>query len=179
MFGKLGESLKEKLAAEPVDCPRGWGSVSFPASGVLVFGFVWVGRTCPLSGAENCAECGYQTNPDALKLNENLAALEQMRGSGTLTETEYGERRTALLTLHPMADATAGFRITAWILGPLGILFGAAGMVLAQQLHEGFWGLCGIGAVMLVLTISFANLARKRPEPQASDSSSPYRDPLR
>lgn len=178
MFGKLGQSLKEKLAAEPIDCPRGWGSVTFPASGLFLGGIIWVGRTCPISGAENCAGCGYQTNPDALKLNENLAVLEQMRRDGTLTETEFGERRTALLTLHPEADATVGFRITAWILGPLGILFVAAGIVLARELHEGFWGLGGVGAVMLVLTISFANLARKRPQTQASDAS-PYRDPLR
>lgn len=179
MFGKLGSSLKEKLAAEPIDCPRGWGSVCFPASGVFTFGFVWIGRTCPISGAENCAGCGYQTNPDALKLHENLAMLEQMLGNGTLTEIQYGERRTALLTLHPIADATAGFRIAAWIMGPLGTLFAAAGIVLAREVHEAFWVLCGIGVVLLVLTISFAKLARRRQEPQTLDSSSSYRAPLR
>ena len=58
---------------------------------------------------------------------------------------------------------------------PIGMLCAAVGAALGLELHPGFWGIAGLGAVMLALTVSFATLA-KRPATDQNASEWPVRD---
>lgn len=153
-----------KLSAEPIECPRGWGKVGFQMSGLFMLPFVSIGRTCPISAAESCSDCQFESNPDAMSLRENLGVLDEMRNQGVLTREEYEVRRSALVSLHPVPSRRAAFRTTAWILGPLGSLFALGGAFLALRHGSpswsiAFWCMASIGAILIALTISFAALA--------------------
>lgn len=161
MFAKIRESIQNKLSSEPIECPRGWGKVGFQFNGGAMMPFLWLARSCPISGSETCSGCGHESNPDAVRLQENLVALEAMRQAGAINEEEFADRRKAVMTLHTTRGNHAGFRIAAWILGPLGLLFGGGGTVLALRVAEEFWVMTAFGAILLALTLSFAALGRK------------------
>ena len=161
MFEKLRKTIRNTTASPPVECPRGWGPVTFQLSGMLVLPFAIAGRKCPISGTETCATCTYASNPDSLRLGENLAELERLQQAGLLSKDEHAQRRSALLVLHAPGDPRIGYRTTAWILGPLGTLAMGAGLLIDLEEPVFFWLLTTIGGVLLALTISFAALGRR------------------
>ena len=55
--------FNDKFSAEPIECPRGWGEVSFVLKFVLVPPIFVIGRRCPIGGVEQCKDCRYQVNP--------------------------------------------------------------------------------------------------------------------
>ncbi len=167
------EEVKDGTGAPPIDCPRGWGSVSFGLRGEAVLPWFEISRKCPIGGVAECASCGHPYNPDRVdNLRRGLDELENLRRDGVLTEAEAACQREGLMNLTGNTQATLeNFRLTAWILGPLGFLFSAAGVILGILMHPGFYGLAGVGAVLLALCISFAGVSRRRA--QAIDEAWP------
>ena len=49
--------------AEPFECPRGWGSVSFVRKMVIIPPIFAVERVCPIGGVTHCKQCTYPVNP--------------------------------------------------------------------------------------------------------------------
>ena len=162
------KAIRAYTGHDPVECPRGWGKVSFVGSFWFFPPVGGLSRTCPIGGVEQCGECKYASNPDAFRLADQLVELERLRGDGKVSDEEYATRRAAVVQLH-VQPAGRSQEIAAWILGPLGALLAAAGTVLALQVHPGFWGMAGAGAVLLVLGFSFWVLARSARTRAGSD----------
>ncbi len=170
------DKVKEATRADPIDCPRGWGPVSFQASINWFAGFFGVERACPISGSENCASCRHPYNPaDMERLRERLEELQSLLNEGALTQEEHDLRRHLIVAMLSDPDAGSledGFRITAWILGPVGVVISLFGTWLAMTVHPGFWGLGGAGALIVALCLSFAALSVRRstdPGPHDAD----------
>ena len=153
------DEIREAAKSDAIDCPRGWGDVAF---GLKIDGFPPFGqisRQCPLAGVSSCSSCRYPFNPEKTeRLRESLVELENLCEQGVLTENEYQQQRRQLLMF--IADPIPGWPaiITAWILGPLGGVFVGTGWGVAENFHPGFWGLAGIGGVLLALAASFAGI---------------------
>ena len=167
------DRLKDLARAEPIDCPRGWGEVSFVAEVSAFWPFISFERQCPISGTQNCASCRHACNPDRLdQLKAALKEVEQLHADGTLTAEELRVRRAAIVRFQDFLENTTGrrdsYRTAAWILGPLGVLFTAVGGWLVATKHPAFWTLAGSGAIMLALTISFGVLAAPRDDDAGS-----------
>jgi hypothetical protein len=167
-FADTLKTIKDAAGHDPVECPRGWGKVSFVGSFWFVPPFGGVSRACPIGGVEQCGECKYASNPDAFRLADQLAELERLHGDGKISTEEHATRRAAVVHLH-VRPPGRGLEIAAWIVGPLGALLAGVGPVLALQFHPGFWGLAGAGAALLVLGFSFWVLARSARARAASD----------
>jgi hypothetical protein len=171
-------SIKEASSSEPMQCPRGWGEVSFHLSVDGFFPAVWdVSRKCPIGGVESCQKCRHPYSPDAsARLREDLEELQVLLRDGVLTKEEHAQRRTLILGLHEgtMTPPGYGFRVTAWILAPVGILLTGTGLWLAAKLHPGFWGMALAGVLVLGLCISFAALAHGRAKGSEEKHSRPY-----
>ena len=45
--------LKDKFAAEPIECPRGWGEVTFVQDVQFFPVFLTIQRSCPIGGVES------------------------------------------------------------------------------------------------------------------------------
>ena len=163
--------LEEKLrgvtdatAATPIECPRGWGPVSFHLEINGFIPFFSFERKCPIGGVTQCDSCRHPLNPGNIaQLRTNLTELEQLYGERKLSEREYNEQRQLITGLQDHGDKRRreAFRITAWILGPLGILLTAAGCWFAEQDAKAMFMITP-GAVMVALAISFAWLARTK-----------------
>jgi len=162
-FKSTMSSLREASATEPFQCPRGWGEVSFHLSIDGLPPFYWaISRECPIGAAESCLKCCYPFNPAAdVKLRESLEELEGLRRDGVLTEEEHATRRRMLIGMHEhlLRPPGYGFRITAWLLGPIGVILLGVGYWLAVNVHKGFWGAAAAGLLALGLCLSFAVLA--------------------
>jgi len=155
--------LKEATSSQPVQCPRGWGEVSFnlDLDGMppYFFGFT---RTCPIGGVTSCTDCAYPFNPeDVERLRENLTELTNLRDEGVLSESEYAIRRQMIIELQHGKDSLPGegFYTAAWTLGPLGVVIIGAGIWLVQAFHRAFVGVVIGGAIVLALSLSFAVVA--------------------
>jgi uncharacterized membrane protein YfcA len=70
-----------------------------------------------------------------------------------------------------------GSRITAWILGPAGVILTAAGIWLGRTVDQEFWVMAGIGMAMLALCVSFTAIALIKRQPR--DEKRPPRDEKR
>lgn len=155
------DKVKELSSTEPVPCPRGWGDIKF---NYTVDGWsLNLSRQCPIGGVEYCSACSYPYNPNKIEtMKENLQYLEQLRQDNMLTEREYNVRRFMIVCMLNDKSLNPGFgyRVTAWILGPLGIVSTAAGAWLGFNLHPGYYGISGIGAAMICLSLSFFAIAR-------------------
>jgi len=155
-------TVTDAAASKPFECPRGWGNVSFHLEIGGFPPFLSFERKCPIGGVTTCDACRHPLNPHNIEqLQSSLAQLDELRRQGGVTDQEHATRRRLIVGLenHGEYRRREGFRITAWILGPLGVLLLAAGLWLSQ-VHAGFYGLLAGGAVMSGLTLSFAWLAR-------------------
>ena len=165
-ISETSEAIRAHTRAEPIECPRGWGQVAFVSSVWAVPPLFGVDRKCPIAGVGDCGDCGYASNPDALRLAEQLDALARLRAEGALSDDEHALRRRAVLHLHDGSVTRRRWqRTTAWLLGPLGALITISGVGLGLHVHPGFWGLAAGGALCLVLALSFWGMSR----PAASD----------
>ena len=154
--------FKDKFSAEPIDCPRGWGQVSFVRKLVLVPPIFVIGRRCPIGGVEHCRQCRYQVNPvSADLLRVQLQELEELRG-GTLSDAEFRIRRRLIIAAKAPPPGIPGQRAgaAALVLGPLGVVTVGAGWYLSAAVHVGFLGLLGGGLVLSALAVGFAGLSR-------------------
>ena len=155
------QSIKDATSSAPIDCPRGWGEVTFSTDIDGFPPFMQISRKCPIAGVKDCASCGHPYNPARMEqLRTTLAELEQLCDEGKLTESEYQAQRRMLLAFqHTLENVPGEYSlITAWILGPLGIVAALAGSWLAQSVHVGFYGLTAVGAVLLAVATSFGGI---------------------
>ncbi len=154
--------LRDASESGPIQCPRGWGEVAFmlEVDGILPF---WdLSRKCPIGGVSSCEECHHPHSPEATdRLRAGLDQLQTLLREGVVTEPEYAVRRRMLIGLHESLRSPPGhgLRMTAWILGPAGIILTGAGVWLMQAFHGGFVGITVVGILLLGLCVSFAVLA--------------------
>ncbi len=156
------DTLKKVAAAEPIECPRGWGEVSFQISLGGVTPFFTIDHTCPIGGVEACVSCDYPVKPeDGQRLRENLEQLDALRKEGVLSEPEYTARRQMIAGLveRKTSPPGEGYRIAAWLLGPAGLILTAAGVWLGWNVDPEFWAMAGVGMATLALCASFAAIA--------------------
>ncbi len=154
------DKVKELSAAAPVDCPRGWGAVSFLVSGAGMLPFVSLERACPIGGVGSCAACRHPPNPERVeRLRAILSELESLRRDGTLTGAEYEAQRAALLEVGAVRRAGEGMAIAAWILVPTGLFLGAVGAWLVERVHEGFLAFAVGGGLSTVVGLGLAMAA--------------------
>lgn len=158
-FSNTVEGIKAATTHDPVECPRGWGPVSFVGSAWVIPPMFGVSRECPIGGVTRCGECKYPTNPEVFRLAEQLAELRRLRDEGELSPAEYGMRRQALVYLHADTRGRA-FYAAGWIMCPLGALIAVIGIALALRYAPGLWAIAILGAVVLCLGMSFFALAR-------------------
>jgi hypothetical protein len=137
--------FKDKFAAEPIDCPRGWGEVTFAQDVQFFPVFLTIQRTCPIGGAENCAKCRHPMNPGLVEhLRRQLEELEGLRGSLRGEEEFRIRRRMIVEAWEPSDDPGRATAIAALVLGPLGVLTIGAGWYLTTAVHLGFWDWRGV-----------------------------------
>lgn len=148
--------LEDKFAAEPIECPRGWGEVTFALDVQFFPVFLTIQRSCPIGGVGNCAECRHPLNPGLTeRLRLQLEELEELRGS-ILGEEEFLVRRRMIVEAwEPHRDSPGrAAAIAAVVLGPLGVLTVGAGWYLSAAVHLGFLGMAGGGLVLSSIAAS-------------------------
>jgi len=153
--------LKDQFAAEPIECPRGWGEVTFAQEVQFFPVFLTIQRSCPIGGVENCARCRHPLNPGLVEhLRVQLEELEGLRGT-TLGEEEFRIRRRMVVEAWEPHDVDPGraAAIAALVLGPLGLLAIGAGWYLSTAVHMGFLGLAGGGLVLSSIAASLAAIS--------------------
>ena len=155
--------VTEATAAAPIECPRGWGQVSFNMSftGAPPF-FFSVARQCPIAGVENCSSCKHPFNPHKTEmLRDELVQLRTLVDDGLMSDAEYFARRRMMISFQQFGAGTPGSAsaITAFILVPLGALLAGAGWWCGQNIHPGFWAMAAGGALVLALGGSFAGIS--------------------
>jgi len=165
--------FKDRWAPEPIECPRGWGTVTFVLKFFLVPPIVWVERKCPIGGVTDCSKCRYTVNPDsAEQLRLRLEELDALRGS-TLSEEEFHIRRRLIVEAREARRGVPGesAAAAAFVLGPLGFVALLAGAFLSIVVHPGFLGLVGGGLVLSALAAGFAGLSirQRRALPKADE----------
>ncbi len=147
--------------AEPFECPRGWGEVSFIRKIVLVPPIFVVERRCPIGGVTDCNKCRYQINPASTELlRMQLEELDRLRGS-MLSEAEFRIRRRLIIEAKdPHNPPGQGMAIAALVLGPLGVAAIGVGGYLSAAVSLGFLGLLGGGLVLSGLSAGFMGISR-------------------
>lgn len=173
------DTLKDVSAAEPIRCPRGWGEVCFQLSMGGWLPFFEVSRMCPIGGVSECVSCRHPVKPeDAQRLRQNLEELDSLRKEGVLSDPEYAARRKMIIGLVKTKTGPPGegYRITAWILGPAGVILTAAGVWLGANVDQEFWIMAGVGTAMLALCVSFTAIALMKRQPH--DNMRPPTDPF-
>ena len=176
--------FKDMLVPEPIECPRGWGQVSFVRKFFILPPIFSIERSCPIGGVTNCSQCLYPVDPgSAERLRLRLVELDALRGS-TLSEAEFGIRRRLIVEAqepkpHPGIPGRAA-ATAALVLGPLGVVAIAAGWYLSRIVHPGFLGLLGGGLVLSALATGFTGLSiiqrRPLPSPDAPLLEKPHED---
>ena len=166
------ERIKQHVVdvVAPIQCPRGWGKVTFQPSVNASLAGVELAQLCPIGGVTSCAECQYLFNPDDIEgMQENLRNLEDIRVEGVITDKEYQLRRRRIIELREGKETSKGegFRVAGWIVGPLGLTLIIAGSLLSWLAHIGFVALAAGGTVMLTLGLSFRHLSQPR-EPKTN-----------
>ncbi len=156
--------LKDTRAPEPIECPRGWGPVTFVRRFFLIPPIFAIDRRCPIGGVDRCQKCRYPFEPgSAERLRLRLEELEGLRGTA-LTEAEYGIRRRLIIEAREPSQGTPGDRqaAAALVLGPLGLVVTGAGWFLSSSVSLGFLALTIIGLVLIGLAGSFAGIGAMR-----------------
>jgi hypothetical protein len=154
--------FKDTWTSEPIECPRGWGSVTFVLKFFILPPIFSIDRTCPIGGVTDCSKCRYPVNPEsAERLRGRLEELDSLRG-GTLSEAEFRIRRRLIVEAHEPRQGVPGesAAAAAFVLGPLGLVATVSGAVLSLAVHAGFLGLLGGGLVLGALAAGFAGLSR-------------------
>ncbi len=154
--------LNDRFAAEPIECPRGWGPVSFVLKFFLLPPMFSIDRSCPIGGVDSCAKCRHPLNPGSAEaLRRRLEELDGLRGT-TLNEEEFRLRRRLLVEGQDPRRVVPGRKaaIAALVLGPLGVVTIGAGWYLAVAVHPGFLGLLGGGLVLSALAAGLAGVSR-------------------
>jgi len=162
------QTIKDATSHDPIACPRGWGEVSFVGSAWFIPPMIGIDRKCPIGGVNSCGECSYASNPDPVRLTEQLTALQALKDSGTLSPDDYAVRRTAVVRLHQVRPGRGAF-ITACVLTPIGVLLALVGTPLGITVHAGFWAMAGAGAILLAVSLSFWLIARSAQETEGTD----------
>ena len=163
-FHSAIDRLQEYTVVAPIQCPRGWGSVTFQTSVSASIMWIEIARKCPIAGLKSCAQCR-PFNPDDVEgMRERLRKLDDLRVERVITEEEYELRRRRIIELREETQRSKeeGFHIAAWILAPIGFVLTIAGGLLAWRIHPGFLGIAGGGAVLLTLGLSFLYLSVPR-----------------
>lgn len=153
--------FKDNPSAEPIECPRGWGQVSFIRSVTLLPVVVAIERKCPIGGVDHCTKCRYPFEPGtAEQLRLRLEELDGLRGS-TLTEEEFRIRRRLIVDARDPQHRIPGMAAAAaaLVLGPLGVVAIGAGWYFSLVVHPGFLGLLGGGLVLSALAAGFTGLS--------------------
>lgn len=154
--------LEDKFAAEPIECPRGWGEVTFALDVQFFPVFLTIQRSCPIGGVGNCGECRHRVNPGSTeRLRLQLEELDALRGS-ILGEEEFLVRRRMIVEpWEPRhGDPGRAAAIAALVLGPLGVLTVGAGWYLSAAVHLGFLGLAGGGLVLSSIAASLGVISK-------------------
>ena len=55
--------FKDTWTPEPIECPRGWGVVTFVLKFFLLPPILSIDRSCPIGGVTDCSKCRYPVNP--------------------------------------------------------------------------------------------------------------------
>jgi len=166
--------FKDTFAAKPIECPRGWGPVTFVLKTSVFFPlFLDVSRTCPIGGVTHCDKCRYPIEPGSdEELRLRLRELARLKGTA-LTEREYRIRRRLLIEAREPHPDIPGQKTatTALVLGPLGAIITGAGWYLTWTQHPGFLALLFSGVVVLGLSVSFAGISitRRRALPKPDE----------
>ncbi len=153
--------LKDKLGVEPVEpieCPRGWGQVSFVPK-IEIFE---INHRCPIGGVTSCEKCRYQVNPASTELLRlHLEELEALRGS-TLSEAEFRIRRRLIVEARDPSSDVPGQEaaVAAFILGPLGVVTTLAGWYLSATVSLGFLAILAGGLVLSALAVGTAAISK-------------------
>jgi len=159
------ERIKKHVVVAPIQCPRGWGTVTFQPYVNASLVAIELTQTCPIGGVTSCAECQYLFNPDDIEgMRERLRILDDLRVEGVIIGEEYQVRRRHIIELREGTEKNKeeGFRVAAWIVGPLGLMLITVGSLLSWLVHMGFVALAGVGTVMLTLGLSFRHLSQPR-----------------
>lgn len=154
--------FKDKFTADPIECPRGWGQVSFAPEVYLFPVFFGIERRCPIGGVESCTECRHPVDPGLTEhLRVQLEELNGLRGS-VLSEEEFLVRRRMIVEAWEPHDGDPGraAAVAALVLGPLGVLTVGAGWYLSAAVHPGFLGLAGGGLVLSSIAASLAVISK-------------------
>ena len=165
--------FKDHFEAEPIECPRGWGEVTFAPDVLFLPVFLTIQRSCPIGGVATCAKCRHPVNPGLVThLRLQLEELEGLRGRG-LGEEEFRTRRRMIVEAWEPHSGNPGraTAIAALVLGPLGVLTVGAGWYLSTAVHLGFLGLAGGGLVLSSIAASLAAISRmqRRKLPDRAD----------
>ena len=156
--------FKDRFSPEPVECPRGWGQVSFVLTFVLLPFVFALDRRCPIGGVENCKKCRHPVNPGSADLlHQQLVELEGLRGS-TLSDEEFRIRRRLIVEARAPHHGLPGDGATtaALVLGPLGVVVTGVGWYLTAAVHAGFLGLLAPGLLVTGLAVGLAGIGRHR-----------------
>ena len=178
--------FRDKFTAEPIECPRGWGTVTFVPSVFVLPPIFVLDRKCPIAGVDHCTKCRHPVKVGSVEeLRLQLVELDALRGS-TLSEGEFRIRRRLMVDVHVsdriipgQAAATA-----ALILGPLGVITVGAGWYLSKVVSLGFMGLMGGGLVLSALGAGLAGIsmvrrrALRKPDDPPSDALLEHRHDL-
>ena len=143
----LVDRLNELSKNNSIECPRGWGDVTFDFSLSWFFFVPIVRRRCPISGEAYCDDCRYARNPDAFLLREQLEELARLEQDGLISRSELDERRAEMLRLFRISRHD--LRVAALILGPLAVVFTLAGGALGFGYHAGFLVFAIVGLIGL------------------------------
>lgn len=174
--------FKDMLApAEPIECPRGWGSVSFVLKFFVLPPIFSIDRTCPIGGVDHCSKCRYPVEPGSAELlRQRLEDLDGLRGT-TLSDEEFRMRRRLLIDSREPSLGIPGqdSATAALVLGPLGVVVTGAGLYVTIAVHAGFLSILMVGVVLVALAASFAGISivRRRRLPNPEDLRLPeFRD---
>lgn len=176
--GALGK-IKETTSTAPIECPRGWGPVTFTLSLSGMLPWMEVSRQCPIGGVESCASCRYAVNPERVeRLRECIAELDRLRKDGTLTTEEHAAQRERLLDLRAFPDDhDEGLILAAWIVGPVGIAIAGMGYFLTLKFHPGFWALVAVGPIAVAVAVGIALAVASSRRKAAASRRDIHRDP--
>ena len=157
-------NIKEATRTEPVECPRGWGQVTFQRHLDGIPPFCSLASRCPIGGVGNCTDCKHPYNPANIDvLRQALRDLEELKKQGLVTDSEFDIRRRMIIFAQDYARPPGqGFVTAAWILAPLGMIFGGIGGYLTLHYHIGFVPIGVVGAILFGLSVSFGVLGSLR-----------------
>ena len=159
--------LKEATEVAPIDCPRGWGEVSFHMNvgGMPFPPFFEFSRQCPIAGVHKCLSCRHPFNPQKTEaLRDELLELRSLVEERLMSTAEYKARRKMTISFLQFGAGVPGYKaaVAACILTPVGAVIAGAGFWGAQNVDPGWWGVVLGGSLILALGVSFAGISYLR-----------------